>query len=94
MPIRAIHLAMFALALSVPASGAGAGEAKPDNGLPGVSGGYAIVAPAPPRREDDADGEKGEGRGTSFQAGAFEVTVTGSVSVEIGLGHRPAGGRR
>jgi len=90
MSIRAFPLAMLALGLSVPASGAG--EARPGNGLPGVSGSYAIVAP--PRPQDDADVEKTEGRGVTFQAGDFEVTVTGSISVEIGFGDRPTGVRR
>lgn len=92
MSIRAILLASFALVLCVPASGAG--ERKPENGLPGVAGGHAIVAPAPPHPQDETGSERSEGRGMTFRAGAFEVTVTGSVSVEIGFGERPAGVRR
>lgn len=90
---RILHLAFLPVALA--ALPAGAGETKPGNGLPGVVGGHAVVAPIPPRPDDDAaGGEKAAGRGATFQAGDFEVTVTGSVSVEIGFGKRPEGLRR
>lgn len=92
MTNRAILLAALALALSAPASGAG--EQKSESALPGVAGGYAIVAPPPQHPQEDSGAEKAEGRGMTFQAGSFEVTVTGSVSVEVGFGNRPAGVRR
>lgn len=63
--------------------------AKTKTGLPGVNAGHAIVSPAPPPPEDAA-----EGRGTTFRMGDFDVTVTGSISVELGFGRRPVGGRR
>lgn len=63
--------------------------AKTKTGLPGVNAGHAIVSPAPPPPEDAA-----AGRGTTFRMGDFDVTVTGSISVELGFGRRPVGGRR
>lgn len=86
------------LAALLPAT---AGELDGNNGLPGVSGGYAIVKPKPephpdeppvPRHPRDDDGSD-TGRGMTFQAGDFEVNVSGSVSVEIGFGERQRGDR-
>lgn len=96
-----------AVALAVSATSGAAGEAKPagaqsgaqsgdqSGDLPGVTGGYAIVRPAPAATTTEAERTAvGGGRGTTFRVGDFDVTVSGSISVEIGFGQRPPGGRR
>ncbi|HHZ10986.1 MAG TPA: hypothetical protein GX405_19640 [Rhizobiales bacterium] len=92
MKPRILSTVFLSVALVAPP--AVAGDTKPGNGLPGVVGGHAVVTPMPSQPEDSAGGEKADGRGMTFQAGDFEVTVTGSVSVEIGVGERPEGLRR
>ncbi len=92
-PILPLLFALFLAGAAVPAQADGAAKAK--TGLPGVTGGHAIVSPAPPKPEQTvAASEKSGGRGTTFKMGDFEVTVTGSISVEVGFGQRPAGLRR
>ena len=94
MQKRMIPSAVIALAV-VSATSATAGEAKPAGNLPGVGGSYAIVKPAPAAPAAQPEQSEGaDGRGTTFQAGNFQVTVTGSISVEIGFGKRTPGGRR
>ena len=92
-PILPLLFAAVLAGAAVPAQAEGA--AKPKNSLPGVERGHAIVSPAQPRPEEAAAAsEKSGGRGTTFKMGDFEVTVTGSISVEVGFGQRPAGERR
>jgi len=49
-----------------------------DSKLPGVEGGYSIVAPAPEPLDDQA------GDGNTIKAGKWELTVSGYVWVQIG----------
>lgn len=98
MHSHAFLLAVLAVACAAVPAGAG-DAAGVKTGLPGVTGGYAIVTPMPdppsaPSPAEDPAAKNAGGRGMTFQAGNFEVTVTGSVAVEIGFGKRPPGGRR
>jgi hypothetical protein len=87
--------ALAALLASTALAAHAEGAAKTKTGLPGVNAGHAIVSPAPPPPEDAVEGRgNAEGRGTTFRMGDFDVTVTGSISVELGFGRRPVGGRR
>jgi hypothetical protein len=62
---------------------AAADEAKKTTALPGVDGGYSIVAPEPEPAEPPADAS-----GTQ-KLGKWELTVSGYVWVQVGSGsHR------
>lgn len=55
--------------------------------LPGVKGDYRIVRPAPP--EDDATPSATTNNTTPPQAGDWDITISGSVTVDVGVGDLP-----
>jgi hypothetical protein len=71
--------AVFAVAIAMPALAA---DKKPaPEKLPGVEGGYRIVKPYTPQPEpDDAPAAK---------AGGWDVTVSGTFTVDVGAGGLP-----
>lgn len=68
-------LALCVLFAAVPA-------ALADEPLPGVEGGHAIVRQAPPEPEPLPAGEDG-----TFQVGNTRVKISGSVTVDVGVGN-------
>ena len=81
---------LIALALlAVPASAGG--RKPPSDDLPGVdrsAGTSAVGAPRP----EPADGLPAGSRPGSFRVGDWDITISGSISYEIGTG-RPRDGR-
>ena len=60
------------------------GEAKAeDPDLPGVDADYSIVRPAPPEPESDRPPS------SSLAPGEWEITVSGSITVDISTGNLP-----
>ncbi|OHV88309.1 hypothetical protein ORS3428_06075 [Mesorhizobium sp. ORS 3428] len=51
--------------------------------LPGVSGDYRIVKPAPQPEPDDAQPASGNGQ---FKIGDTDVRISGSITVDMGAG--------
>ena len=78
--MRPSHIASvlaLVLAAGAPALADEAKEGK-EAPLPGVKGGYSIVAPAPEPVDEPRDSA------TSFKAGNWDVTVSGYVWVQVG----------
>jgi hypothetical protein len=65
-----------------------AGQDRPGD-LPGVEATHSVVTTLPPEPEAP-DPHR---RGRSFKVGDWDVTISGSVSVEFGTGRMPEGGR-
>lgn len=63
---------------------AGDGSAPAQNGaLPGVTGDYRIVKPAPAPEPDDALPSNGNGQ---FKIGNTDVRISGSITVDVSAG--------
>ena len=69
-------------------SAATAGQDRPGD-LPGVEATHSVVTTLPPEPETPDPYQ----RGRSFKVGDWDVTISGSVSVEFGTGRTPEGGR-
>ena len=69
-------------------SAATAGQDRPGD-LPGVEASHSVVTILPPEPETPDQHQ----RGKSFKVGDWDVTISGSVSVEFGTGRSPEGGR-
>lgn len=78
---------MTAIAITAAAAGAafaGNSPSQPQTGaLPGVTSDYRIAKPAPQPEPDDAlpTGENG-----TFKIGDTDVTISGSITVDVGTG--------
>lgn len=70
------------------AADAAAGQDQPAQ-LPGVEASHSVVTTLPPEPETPDQHQ----RGKSFKVGDWDVTISGSVSVEFGTGRSPEGGR-
>lgn len=77
-PVRALVLAA---SLALPASVASAKDLPSPPPLPGVSGGYSIVKPAPV--PDDAPSTL---PGAQFKIGDTEVRISGTVTIGMATG--------
>jgi hypothetical protein len=83
MPGSSIVSAALAAALLTAGSALAKDAVKsPSPALPGVETGYSIVKPVP---EPDDPADQGNG-GTRFKVGDTEVHVSGSITVDIGVG--------
>lgn len=74
---RTAFFGVFVAAL-VPQAASAGNTAQQSNALPGVDGDYRIVRPAPELEETAP--------GTHFNIGDMEVRVSGSITVDIGVG--------
>ncbi|MEQ8400364.1 MAG: hypothetical protein RH978_05085 [Roseitalea porphyridii] len=83
-PLMIAVLAAFAAAASLPAL-AGPDADKADNGLPGVERPQGAGATDAPLPEPDERLPVGSTPG-SFKVGDWDVTISGSISYEIGTG--------
>ena len=73
--------AVFAVAVAVTAPALAADKKPAPEKLPGVEGGYRLVKPYAPQPEpDDAP---------AAQAGTWDVTVSGTFTVDVGTGGLP-----
>jgi hypothetical protein len=89
--MRFVPTALFLATMLAAVSSAVAGEngAVASKDLPGVDKSYSIVMPPKPEPDQEADGNPLKRR-----IGNWDVTVSGSVSVELGFGERPENRRR
>jgi hypothetical protein len=74
-----------ALAAALPSAGPALAKdavRAPSPALPGVETGYSIVKPVP---EPDDMADRGTG-GTRFKVGDTEVRISGSITVDVGVG--------
>ena len=76
-PSHIVSALALALAGGFPALADEAKDGKAAS-LPGVTGDYSIVAPAPEPMDEPRDGA------TTFKAGNWDVTVSGYVSAQVG----------
>ena len=82
---RAVRFLAIVIALATAGVARGA-ETVPDT-LPGVEKDYSIVTPAKPEPEPSSTGNE------PLKIGDWDVRISGRVSLEMGYGKRPDGGR-
>ena len=82
---RAVRFLAIVIALATAGVARGA-ETVPDT-LPGVEKDYSIVTPAKPEPEPSSTENE------PLKIGDWDVRISGSVSLEMGYGKRPDGGR-
>lgn len=70
-------------------SGSAAEPLPAQDPLPGVQSEYSTVSPAPPEPEEPSS----PAERNRFKAGDWDVTISGSVSVGIGVGKRLGDGQ-